>query len=128
MTYAGGRGGRYYTLQRQCVPGTKTPRASPQADPAIGKHVAKSDFGCFDSACACAAFTCVLGKHCMQTVHFKSMLFLRFSRPAVPPPPAPSFAALAAFFARAMAVFCALPPPMASEHRLPSISGQSKQA
>merc|ERR1719310_2440269 len=48
----------------------------------------------------------------MQTVHFRSMLFWRFAWPSLPPPPAESFAAFAAFLARDIAVFCALPPPM----------------
>merc|ERR1719401_2196438 len=91
------------------------PLPATYAELAIGKHVAKSLLGCFDSACACAAFTCVLGKHCMQTEHFRSMFVWREAFPDAPPPPAASALALAAFFARAMAVFWALPPPMAPD-------------
>eukprot|EP00428_Durinskia_dybowskii_P071049 CAMPEP_0170392282 /NCGR_PEP_ID=MMETSP0117_2-20130122/20108_1 /TAXON_ID=400756 /ORGANISM="Durinskia baltica, Strain CSIRO CS-38" /LENGTH=105 /DNA_ID=CAMNT_0010648407 /DNA_START=49 /DNA_END=363 /DNA_ORIENTATION=- len=49
---------------------------------AMGKQVAKSLFGCFDSTCACAALTCVFGKHCMQIEHLRSMAAVREALPA----------------------------------------------
>merc|ERR1740123_2342856 len=85
----------------------------------MGKHSAKELFGCFVSACCSAAFFCVLGKHCMQTVHFKSITAWRLASPLLPPPPAASLAALAMFFARDMAVLFALPPPIAGSLALP---------
>merc|ERR1719336_728276 len=91
-------------------------RAWPPSNAALpmGKHVANSLFGCFVSACCCSAFIWVLGKHCMHTVHFRSMAAWRLTWPLLPPPLMASLAALAWFFARAdMAVLFALPPPIA---------------
>eukprot|EP00413_Alexandrium_margalefii_P046623 CAMPEP_0204598450 /NCGR_PEP_ID=MMETSP0661-20131031/54317_1 /ASSEMBLY_ACC=CAM_ASM_000606 /TAXON_ID=109239 /ORGANISM="Alexandrium margalefi, Strain AMGDE01CS-322" /LENGTH=103 /DNA_ID=CAMNT_0051609153 /DNA_START=108 /DNA_END=416 /DNA_ORIENTATION=- len=81
----------------------------------MGKHFANSSFGCLSAACVCAPLTWVEGKHCMQMAHLRSMLLVLFSSPDLPPPPWDAFAALAAFLARDIAVFCALPPPMAGK-------------
>eukprot|EP00406_Dinophysis_acuminata_P076681 CAMPEP_0179246536 /NCGR_PEP_ID=MMETSP0797-20121207/19145_1 /TAXON_ID=47934 /ORGANISM="Dinophysis acuminata, Strain DAEP01" /LENGTH=143 /DNA_ID=CAMNT_0020954129 /DNA_START=66 /DNA_END=498 /DNA_ORIENTATION=- len=94
----------------------------------VGKHVAKSDLGCFDSTCASAPFFCVTGKLCLQMVQTWLGWTVLFSFPAPPPPPPACAAAFFSASSRARLDFSPLPPPMPAKRSCKAARGKWRKA